>query len=284
MSELRPIVFALTLTLGIASLSGAAADGSEEIDPASILRDAFSKRYDVDLTSEIELVMHDRNMREHRRVFDAASKLIDGKHHSVGKLNWPNYLRDMTILTIEAEERDHDAFVYLPTLGRVRRISSSQKGDAFFGTDVTYEDLERRHVDDFDILAFETTVTQGEPSYRIHVRPKENLTYIAADYFIAVADHALLEMHYFKERFDGPFRVIQTERQHLIAENGHIVPNRMTVENRSRRTTTTAVFKNLILDPQIDDRLFSVTVLERNPKLRNHTHSKREDAPAGVEN
>jgi outer membrane lipoprotein-sorting protein len=61
----------------------------------------------------------------------------------------------------------------------------------------------------------------------------------------------------------------------MIFENGHIVPTLMTVENLSRKTTTTATFRNLVLDPEIDDRLFSVTVLERNPELRNHTHAKQ---------
>jgi hypothetical protein len=138
----RTTGLALGVAAALAASASSDAGSSQAQDPEQLLRLAFSRRFDADLTSEIELVMRDRNGREHRRVFDAASKLIDGKHHSVGKLNWPVYLRDMTILTIEAEERDHDAFVYLPTLGRVRRISSSQKGDAFFGTDVTYEDLE----------------------------------------------------------------------------------------------------------------------------------------------
>jgi hypothetical protein len=271
----RTTGLALGVAAALAASASSDAGSSQAQDPEQLLRLAFSRRFDADLTSEIELVMRDRNGREHRRVFDAASKLIDGKHHSVGKLNWPVYLRDMTILTIEAEERDHDAFVYLPTLGRVRRISSSQKGDAFFGTDVTYEDLERRRVEDFEIVAFESTETHGEPSYRIRTQPREKLTYTSADYFVAAADLALLEMHYHKERFEGPFRIITSRRGDMIFENGHIVPTLMTVENLSRKTTTTATFRNLVLDPEIDDRLFSVTVLERNPELRNHTHAKQ---------
>lgn len=253
----------------------AAAAAAETPDPEEILRETFVRRYDADITAEVELVMRDRNGREHRRVFDAASKLIDGMHHSVGKLNWPHYLRDMTILTIEAEGRDNESFVYLPTLGRVRRISSSQKGDAFFGTDITYEDLERRHVADFEILAFEHTRTQGEASYRIHARPVEKLTYNAVDYLIAASDLALLEMRYYKKRFEGAFRIITARRPELRLERGHIVPTRLTVKNLSRNTTTTASFENLVIDPEIDDRLFSVTILERNPELRNHTHGKR---------
>ena len=48
------------------------------------------------------------------------------------------FLRPVTILQIEAVGRGHDAFVYLPSLRKVRRFTTSQRGDAFFGTDVTY--------------------------------------------------------------------------------------------------------------------------------------------------
>ena len=265
------IALALAQCLGVL----AQATGPEDPpDASAILRRAFEKRFDADLTSEIELVMEDRSGRQHRRIFDAAAKLIDGRHHSIGKLNWPHHLRDMAILTIEAEDRDHDAFVYLPTLGRVRRISSSQKGDAFFGTDVTYEDLERQRVEDLEIIEIESTTTQSEPSYRIRVAPREQRTYVEADYFVAIADDALLEIHYFREGSEGAFRTVTSPRKEMLIEGGHIVPARLVVRNLSRRTTTTATFRNLRLDPEIDDRLFSVTMLERNPELRQHTEPR----------
>ena len=272
-----PAALVVALLLALGSAASAIAVEYDFDEAAAILADAFKRRFDVDLTSEIELVMQDRNGREHRRVFDAASKMIEGRLHSVGKLNWPVYLRDMTILMIEADGRDHDAFVYLPTLGRVRRVSSAQRGDSFFGTDVTYEDLERRHVDDFEIIGIEQTQTHGEAAFRISAQPREPMTYSSVDYFVASADRALLEVQYYKDRARGPFRVITSVREHLLIQNGHIVPTRMTVKNLSRKTTTTATFHRLVLDPEIDDRLFSVTVLERNPKLRNHTHAPRED-------
>ena len=140
----RYVKRAATLTGLVAALSVAASPTRAEPSGEEILDRAFRQRYDVDMTADIELAMRDRAGREHRRKFAAASKQIDGRLHSVGKIDWPEYLRDMAILTIEAEGRGHDAFVYMPSLGRVRRISSAQKGDAFFGTDVTYEDLERR--------------------------------------------------------------------------------------------------------------------------------------------
>ena len=143
MRSFLPTLLSLTTTAIIVASPGLAEGNSA----TEVLDEAFRSRFGADMTAEIELTMRDRSGREHRRMFEAASKMIDGKMHSVGRLNWTNYLRNMTILTIEAGERDHDAFVYMPSLERIRRISSAQRGDAFFGTDITYADHARRHAD-----------------------------------------------------------------------------------------------------------------------------------------
>jgi len=264
----------LLATIALAFVLAASAETpapSDESAPTgtAILDRAFRQRYDIDLTADIELVMRDRAGREHRRRFAAASKLIDGKLHSVGKIDWPEYLRDMAILTIEADGRSHDAFVYLPSLGRVRRITSAQKGDAFFGTDVTYEDLERRRAGDFRVDAVEEVQHAGEAAWSLRATPVAPLTYAKAEFTVARADFALLEMRYFRAEKAEPFRVVRAEREAMLVSGEHIVPTHFVVENLERETRTEATFRNIAVDPEIDDRLFSVSVLERNPNLRS---------------
>ncbi|MCA9512431.1 MAG: outer membrane lipoprotein-sorting protein [Myxococcales bacterium] len=265
----RYVKSAAALTGLVAALSVAASPTRAEPSGEEILDRAFRQRYDVDMTADIELAMRDRAGREHRRKFAAASKQIDGRLHSVGKIDWPEYLRDMAILTIEAEGRGHDAFVYMPSLGRVRRISSAQKGDAFFGTDVTYEDLERRRASDFRVEEVGGAEIAGEAAWRLRAVPASALSYARAEFFVAKADFALLEMRYFRESEAEPYRVVTAEREHMLVEGGHIVPTHFVVENRRRHTRTEATFRNVAVNPEIDDRLFSVSVLERNPNLRS---------------
>ncbi len=47
----------------------------------------------------------------------------------------------------ENADRSDDQFLYLPEIGRVRRIVSTQKDRSFVNSDFTYEDLEKRQVD-----------------------------------------------------------------------------------------------------------------------------------------
>ncbi len=46
------------------------------------------------------------------------------------------------------DTKDDDQWLYLPALRKVRRISSSNKGDHFMGTDFTYDDMGERKVEE----------------------------------------------------------------------------------------------------------------------------------------
>ncbi len=46
------------------------------------------------------------------------------------------------------DNKDDDQWLYLPALRKVRRISSSNKGDHFMGTDFTYDDMGERKIEE----------------------------------------------------------------------------------------------------------------------------------------
>ncbi len=243
--------------------------GDDAVPPIaeSLLRRAFANRYEVDLTSKIELLMKDGSGQERRRLFRAASKVIDDRVHSVGRLVWPHHLRGMTILTIEARDRGHDAFVYLPSLDKVRRITTAQRWDAFLGSDVTYEDLERRRVEEYELTSVETRNVDGEPVYLIRARSRRDFSYSEVLFVIAQSDAAILEIRYFKEGESSPYRAVSAPRRFMVEQDGHVLPTRMTVHNYVRGTMTEVTFEDLKVNPPIDDSLFSLVTLEQERKL-----------------
>lgn len=234
----------------------------------AILATAFANRYEVALTAKIELLMRDRSGQERKRVFQAVTKVVDDRVHSVGRLVWPHHLRGMTILTIETRDRNHEAFVYLPSLDKVRRVTTAQRGDSFLGSDVTYEDLERRRVEDYDLNGIETSELRGEPVYVIRGRPLREFSYSQVVFVVARADGALLETRYFKRAAEAPFRVISAPRQAMVQQDGHVIPTRLTVDNRVRGTSTEVRLEELRINPPIDDHVFTVTTLALQRKLR----------------
>jgi hypothetical protein len=268
-------VFALlvALTIGGAGSDALAQEAHEDALPLSsreLLDRAFAARFEVDLTSIIELEVYNGEGQRRTRRFEATSKRIGGRVHSIGRLLEPEYLRGMTILTIEAEGRDHDSFLYLPSLERVRRITTAHRGDAVFGTDVTYEDLERQRVERFEIGPLQATEWEGEPSYLIEARPHRKVNYAQVNFVVAKSDLAILAATYFKRMADRPYRIVTASRPGMIIREDLALPTRLTVRNFDRGTRTEVHLTKLALYPEIDDRLFSLQSLESQRPLPVH--------------
>jgi hypothetical protein len=256
--------------VALAGLSLGAAQPARDAEPASaraLLERAFANRYDVDLSSVIELVVRSRSGQERRRTLHALSKRIDHRVHSLGRLVFPEHLRGMTVLMVEAADRSHDSFLYLPSLDMVRRISTAQRGESFFGTDVTYEDLERQRADDFELGAVTQGERAGEPVYLIEATPRRPYSYARVRFALAVSDVAILETEYFKRDAREPYRVIRAERASMQQQGGHVLPTRLSIESRDRGTTTEVRIEHLRINPEIDARLFSVKTLQSGRPL-----------------
>ncbi len=260
------------LCAAFANVAGAE-DAKRDAAPlasAEVLDRAFAARYELDLTSVIELVVHNGEGQQRTRRLRATTKRIDGRVHSIGRLVEPEYLRGMTILTIEAEGRNHDAFLYLPSLDRVRRITTAHRGDSVFGTDVTYEDLERQRVETFEVAPLrsaEGNDWSGEPSYLIEATPRRAYNYGGVHFVVARSDFAILATRYFKRGATRPSRIVTADRSDMLIRDGIILPTRLSVENLDRGTRTEVQLTELAINPPIDDHLFSVQALESQRPL-----------------
>ena len=65
------------------------------------------------------------------------------------RFTYPNDIRGTGLLVWEHPAAEDERFLYLPSLGRVRRIAGSETQDSFAGSDFTYEDIGGREFDDY---------------------------------------------------------------------------------------------------------------------------------------
>jgi hypothetical protein len=261
------VVFAATLAVPAISDVESAPDAAVSETSESVLAAAFQNRYAVDSNSNIELLMRSASGREQSRHIQLVSKMIKGRLNSISRLSSPVYLRGMTILTIERDGGSHDVFVFLPALDKVRRITTAQKGDAFFGSDITYEDLERRRVEEFDLDALETAEYDGEAVYWIGGALIRKGNYARVDFIIAQTDKAILVTRYYKRGHESPYRVITAPRATMVRQGGHVLPTRLIASDELRGTQTEVLIRNLQINPSLNDRLFTVATLEQERKL-----------------
>ncbi len=263
-STRRGLSLALALCLlvrGPVAALGEPRDGSWP-DPREVLSSAFENRYGLSSRQVIHIVMRNRVGDESRRKVAVATKTIEGRLHSLGRFLEPEYLRGTTILNIENEGRGDDHFLYLRSLQRIRRVSVSHRSDAFMGTDLTYEDFERRRVDDYDLEARPAAQLLGEAVHVIAGRPRFGSAYAHVEFYIAKSDQSILEVRYFKAGAKEPFKVLSAPRAAIRSVAGHWLPTLLIVENRTRGTRTEVRIEDIELDPKLDDALFTASSIE----------------------
>lgn len=245
-----------------ATASGGGARDALPASPALLLEQAFDARYDVDLVQILSLEVRRRGKTVYRQRLELASKRIDGRLHAFGRYREPAELRGTAVLIIETAERSDDQFIYLPSMRRIRRISSAQRIDSFLGTDLSYEDLERPRVEDYALEFGPPASVEGEPVTTIVGRPRADAGYERVEFRIAKRDAAILETRHFKRGAATPFKVSRFPRADIRAEAGRLIPTRILVESPGRGSQTEARSERLLVNPELESSLFTMAVLE----------------------
>ena len=119
----------------------------------------------------MRMTLVDRRGRERQRAL-----IIKGMRGGAGRpvpgdrtllhFTLPNDIRGTGFLVWEHPNADDERFLYLPSLGRVRRIAGSEAQESFVGSDFTYEDIGGRELEDYTyaLLADNETWTAPDGS------------------------------------------------------------------------------------------------------------------------
>ncbi len=130
-------------------------------------------------------------------------------------------------------DKDDDQWLFLPALGKVKRIAAREKGENFMGSDFSYEDMSGRDIDDdhFSLLGeeelngvncykIEAVPIEGESSYKkriVWVDPSRWLA-IKVEYYDK-KDRLLKIMNIDEFRKDGPYWTVLKMRMENVQDN-----------------------------------------------------------------
>ena len=135
------LLFSLSLCFGHLSTVRAVEDGH------TLAQKVYGRDDGQDFHAQIRMVLLDARGSERARSMVVATKDYGNLSKRFIRFTSPASIANTAFLAWENEDRSDDQFLYLPALGRVRRIVSTQKDHQFMNTDFTYEDMERRKAD-----------------------------------------------------------------------------------------------------------------------------------------
>ncbi len=128
--------------------------------------------------SEMEMILIDAYGAKTTRIMQGKTREVpeDGDQSLMTFLN-PKDVKGTQMLTHSHKGEDDDQWLYLPTIKRVKRISSSNKSSSFMGSEFSYEDLGSQEVDKYNFKWLKDIKVDGAQGWEVERIPKSNSGY-----------------------------------------------------------------------------------------------------------
>ena len=144
-----PLVFALVVAGGVAAamITGPVQAQTSLIDSYptgdEIARYINARDTGVQVTRKLTMRLTNRRGKTRTRQTIVYRKYYSLEKRSITFYESPASIRGTALLSFNyGDEREDDQWLYLPAARKIRRISSSDRGDYFLGTDFTFEDID----------------------------------------------------------------------------------------------------------------------------------------------
>ena len=119
--------------------------------PEWVARQVEARETGRDSRADMRMRLFDRRGRIRERALSITSLRGTGGNgdRTLIRFTYPNDIRNTAFLVWEHPNADDERFLFLPALGRVRRIAGEEKQESFVGSDLSYEDIGGRDIADY---------------------------------------------------------------------------------------------------------------------------------------
>ena len=171
--------------------------------------------------------------------------------------------KGVAYLKIEHENKNDDMKLWLPNFKKIRRISSKKKSESFMGSDMSYEDMTSRNIDEYtySILGSEKIdnvdcyILESVPS-GIKTEYSKHISWITKDMHLPVKE----------ESFDKNGALLKSKSIIYQQIKEYSIMIELHVKNVQRNHQTILKFDNIEVDSGIKDNIFHEKNLKRMPK------------------
>ena len=182
----------------------------------------------------------------------------------------PTNVKGTGFLTYDYPEakKDDDQWLYLPALRKVRRISSSDRGDYFLGTDFTYEDIKKETrvaAEDYIFTRLGTEEVDGHLTYLVEGIPVDPKTAKELGYGrVLWRVDPEIWMSRKTDMWDVNGNALKTLHNEIIENiQGIWTALRLTVVNHKTGHSTVFTFSDVDYQTPVDDSMFEQRALRR---------------------
>jgi outer membrane lipoprotein-sorting protein len=263
-----------TATLVLAAASLGLLTSMPEAEAAPTAREIMDK---VALTRKLDgseavvkMVITDDKGGTRERKLAMATKLYDGgkTEKRIYTFLSPADVKGTGVLVFDYETQADDVWIFVPAMRKTRRIVSSQRSQAFMGSEFSFGDLNIPALDDFNYTLVKEESFGGENCYVIDLLPKdkaiaESEGYSKKTYWVSKEKFTVRRGHFFDK--DGKLlkELLCNDIKLLDEKNKRYRAMKMEMINKQNGRKSLFESEKVQFAPGVKDDLFTTRNLEK---------------------
>lgn len=205
------------------------------------------------------IVENDGSKRE--RVLKLATKKVDNGRDTYIEVLSPAGIKGIKLLSNFIKGKSDQQRIYLPAMGKTRRITSSGKNGKFLGSDIFFYDLESHTIDQYKYEYIGEGVFNGNKCTKVKVIPKDESAPYSSMVWWIFPDNGFV---YKQECYDpeNKNKIVKIIKMHSTVEkNGIVYVEKMIIENIKLKRKTLLLRNSIEVNVESKTDYFSVKVL-----------------------
>ena len=258
----RAISLSIICTLYLLLITGNfELSAQERIEDPEQARAIFDEMEDRRKTIETEtalmqMVITDPRGRTRTRKLQTWTKYDGDDTSTLLVFSEPGNVRGTGLLNLD-EENSRTQRLFLPSVGRIQTIGSSERGDRFMGSDFTYEDLGSQNSDEFEF----DWLIEHDQFYTIRAKKIDSDQYAYLEFDIHRERYTADEIRYF-DSSDELIKQLKADNFEQITDS-FWSPSKMTMTDLREERSTTLEWQNREINQNIEPWRFTERGLRR---------------------
>ena len=227
------------------------------------------------VSRKLTMTMTDKRGKVRNRETMTYRKYYEGEKRTILFYKKPTNVKGTSFLTFDYADlnKDDDQWLYLPALRKVRRISASDRGDYFLGTDFTFEDIMlegKLSLTDYQyqLLAQpELTLSNGKTFTTYHMQGMPNseevakeLGYGKTEFWVDAETWLIVKAKYWDPK-GNPLKTLEADDIRPV--KGILTRHILAIQNHKTGHHTQFTFSDVDYTTPVKDNLFSQRAMKR---------------------
>lgn len=232
-------------------------------DLTGLVQRAFDRTLHAPGVRSLELRIHRNGHLVSRRAFDLAYRRDAEGAQSLLRFTAPVYLRGHALLVLGSRDGASDTWLYQAEERRPRRVGATHKADAFYGSDLSFEELEHQRFEHWSLRRLADDDDACAACIVVEATPRRESQYGRIVVWVDRAREAVARVDFHRGADPEPHKRLHVSLDDVAEEDGFLRIVHMRIEQLGRNAWTDVETARMAVEPAIPAEVFSASVLER---------------------